>query len=155
MIQPIAIAKGLQIPTFVVFDSDGHRPDNESGMRKMHEKENIAILKLLAVEKPEAFPSTTLWRSNVVMWESEIGEVVKKEFGDENWTRLGEAVKKKYDLNSVGGLGKNGSFIAYLLTEASDAKIQSASLRKLCESILAFAQSSRRGPQVAASAQKA
>jgi hypothetical protein len=52
---------------------------------------------------------------------------------------------KKYDLDGVGGLNKNSSFIGYLLTEGWEAKIQSASLYKLCGAIIAFAESVKGG----------
>jgi hypothetical protein len=79
------------------------------------------------------------------MWNSEIGKVVKDEFGEESWTKLDETVRKKYDLHGVGGLKKNSSFIGYLLTEGWEGKIQSASLCKLCGAIIAFAESVKGG----------
>ncbi len=140
LIQPIAVAKGLQIPTFVVFDADGHKPDT-SGSRKKHEKDNITILRLRGTPKPNPFPPATYWGTDTVMWNSEIGKVVQDEIGEDSWTKLDETVRKKYDLHGVGGLNKNSLFIGYLLTEGWEAKIQSASLCKLCGAIIAFAES--------------
>jgi len=142
LIRPIAVAKGLQIPTFVVFDADDHKPD-VSGSRKKHEKDNTTILRLRGITKPDPFPSSTFWGSDTVMWNSEVGKVVKDEFGEESWTRLDEAVRKKYDLHSVGGLSKNSSFIGYLLAEGWEAKVESTSLCKLCDAVIAFAESAK------------
>jgi putative ATP-dependent endonuclease of OLD family len=144
LIRPIAVAKGLQIPTFVVFDGDDHKPD-VNGSRKKHEKDNTTILRLRGITNPDPFPSSTFWSSDTVMWNSEVGKVVKDEFGEEPWTKLGEAVRKKYDLHGVGGLNKNSSFIGYLLAEGWEAKIQSASLCKLCDAVIAFAESAKGG----------
>jgi predicted ATP-dependent endonuclease of OLD family len=142
LIQPIAVAQGLQIPTFAVFDGDGHKPDT-NGSRKKHERDNTTILRLRGVPNPDPFPPTTFWGSDTVMWDSEIGKVVKDELGQESWTKLDEAVRNKYDLHSVGGMSKNSSFIGYLLSEGWEAKIRSASLCRLCDAIIAFGESAK------------
>lgn len=69
------------------------------------------------------------------------GRVVKDEFSEESWTKLDEAVRKKYDLHSVGGLSKNCSFIGYFMTGGWEAKTRSASLCKLCDAVIGFAES--------------
>ncbi len=143
MIRPLAVAKGLEIPTFVVFDSDGHKPDNNRGSRKKHEKDNTTILRLLGIPKPDPFPDKTLWEKDVVMWNSEIGKVVKTEFGEENWMKVEEKVREKYNLHGVGDLDKNSSFIGHFLTEGWEANLRSESSCKLCDAIIAFAESAR------------
>jgi len=143
MIRPLAVAKGLEIPTFVVFDSDGHKPDNKCGSRKKHEKDNTTLLRLLSIPKPEPFPEKTLWKENVVMWNSEIGEVAKAEFGEENWSKLGEVVRKKHNLHGVGDLDKNSLFIGNLLTEGWETNLRSESLCSLCERVISFAELAR------------
>lgn len=143
MIQPLAIAKGLDIPTFVVFDADGHKPDNKWGSKNKHRKDNTTILRLMGDLNPEPFPDKPVFREDLVVWNSEIGEVVKSDFGEEKWQALSENVRKKYDLNSVGGLEKNPTFIGYLLVEGWEQGVKSDSMSKLCEAIMNFAHSSR------------
>lgn len=136
MISPLAVAKRMKIPTFVVFDSDGHKPD-KNGSRTMHEKDNLAILRLCGISNPTAFPSDTFWASNVTMWNSEMKEVVKSDFSPDDWEKIVNAVNHSYGY--VGGLMKNSLFIAEVLTTAWEQKIKSESLKRLCEGILSFA----------------
>ena len=58
--RPIAIAQQLHIPTFVVFDSDGHNvPDagkpDPNGKRAKHQKDNNTVLKLCGIAAPIRF----------------------------------------------------------------------------------------------------
>ena len=143
IIRPLAIAKHLKIPTLVVFDSDGHKP-NKNGSREMHEKDNMAILRLCSADKKEAFPKDTLWLDNVIMWKSELGKVVSDEIGEEAWQKTTASTREKYEID-VDNLSKNGLFIAYVLEEAWTNKLKSPSLEQACKKILAFAKSVKAG----------
>jgi putative ATP-dependent endonuclease of the OLD family len=122
MVQPLAIARHLDIPTFVVFDSDGHKvpkpgePD-KNGHRVKHEQDNRTLLKLCGIETADSFPAETLWQSHVVMWKSEMGPVVGDDFGSDDWEKIGDAVRAKHGID-VGDINKNSLFIGYRLTEA-------------------------------------
>lgn len=142
IIRPLAIAKGLKIPTFVVFDSDSHKPD-KNGSRVMHEADNKTILNLCGVPNPEPFPTDSLWKPDLVMWNSEIGQVVREDFGQDNWTKFQEQARKKYTICDVDGLEKNAPFIGYFLTEAWEAGCRSANLQRLCKAILSYAGSAK------------
>lgn len=82
IIQPLAIATALGIPTFVVFDSDSHTygtidlatdPEGKRAARRpMHVRDNNAILRLCGIPTPDPFPAATLFHPNVIMWHSEI-----------------------------------------------------------------------------------
>lgn len=136
MIQPLAIANCLDIPAFAIFDADDHeeRPDR----RHQHEQDNLAILRLCGVSNPEAFPTTTLWGDCCVAWPSEIGKIVGHEIGDEEWKRVRAQADDEFGYTR--GLQKNVLHIARSLEIAWHAGGRSASLQKLCETILAFAQ---------------
>lgn len=147
--QPLAVARGLKIPTFVIFDSDRHecvaapgdseeRIGKKAQKRPMHEKDNLAVLKLAGVGATDAFPVETLWGENLVMWSSEIGKVVATDFGADVWTQMGQTVRAKYGVEQ-GDFNKNSLFIGYRLTEAWEQGKRSASLEALCKAILAFA----------------
>jgi putative ATP-dependent endonuclease of OLD family len=136
MIQPLAIAKKLQIPSFVIFDSDGHRADR-NGSRAMHAADNTAILKLCGVSNPHPFPSQTLWENGTVMWPSEIDRVVAEDLGVKDCQAIRESVRSHY--GRVGGLNKNALFISDVLTAAWKAGKRSPVLEKLSTSIMAFA----------------
>lgn len=136
MLQPLAVAKCLQIPAFVVFDSDGDKPD-KSGSKEKHRKDNMAILGLCGVADPEAFPAGTFWGGGVVVWPSDIGQVVEEEIGKDDWDKFRSEADTKY--GHAGNLRKNMLHIASSLQLAWEAGKRSASLQELCEKIMGFA----------------
>ncbi len=136
MLQPLAVAKSLQIPAFVVIDADGDKPDR-SGSKEKHRKDNIAILGLCGVASLEAFPIDTFWGDAVVMWPSDIGQVVEQEIGKEDWDKYRAEADRIY--GHAGSLQKNMLHIASTLELAWQAGKKSASLEKACEKILEFA----------------
>jgi len=136
VLQPLAVAKCLQIPAFVVLDADGDKPD-KNGSKEKHRKDNLAILKLCGVAEPEAFPDGTFWGESVVMWPSDIGQVVEKEVGRENWEKFRSEADAKY--GHSGNLRKNALHIASSLQIAWETDKKSESLEKLCKKIMEFA----------------
>jgi predicted ATP-dependent endonuclease of OLD family len=136
MMQPRAIAKALQIPTFTVFDSDGDKPDR-NGNREKHRKDNLALLRMCGATSPEPFPKEHFWGEGVVVWNSEMGAVVKAEMGDV-WRPLHDETEVKY--GQEGGLNKNACFVGDLVAAAWKKDVRPPSLVRLCEEILRFAQ---------------
>jgi hypothetical protein len=136
IIQPLAIAQSLEIPTFVVFDADGDKPD-KNGSRAKHEKDNRAILSLCGVADPIPFPDTTYWGDCVTMWNSEIGSIVEADMGKESWIKYCAEADKVYC--EAGNLQKNMLHIATCLALAWDAGKKSSNLEKLCLRLMKFA----------------
>lgn len=132
LVQPLAIALELGVPVFVVFDADG---DITGQHRAKHERDNRALTSLLgAAINP--FPPTHIWGSNHIIWQTNLTDVVKADFGSHH-TRLTEAARVDYA--QEGGLEKNGLFIAQWLSSAKAESLSSSTLDRLCESILTFA----------------
>lgn len=136
MIFPLCIAKKLSMPTFIVFDSDGHMPD-KNGSRERHRKDNSTLLTLSGIAAPDPFPADNYWGDNVVMWKSDIGDVIKSDFNTTYWDTCCNAIRNKYA--NVGGLNKNSLFIADTLEAAWNDGNKSTNLEKLCTAILNFA----------------
>ena len=80
MIRPLVVCRHLDIPVIVVFDTDADKPER-NGSRRMHERDNQAILHLCNASNHEPLPSRTIWAGSVVGWNSEISEVVRSEMG--------------------------------------------------------------------------
>jgi energy-coupling factor transporter ATP-binding protein EcfA2 len=133
LIQPLAIARNLKIPTYVVFDSDADKPDR-SGSRVKHEKDNKALLALLDKAGETCFPTQSLWGANFVMWHSDIGSVVKQEIGDTEWAGYSDEADKHY--GHAGGLRKNTLHIGSALTSAWKDGKRSPSLERVCNEII-------------------
>lgn len=133
IIQPLAIAKRMGIPTYVVFDSDADKPDH-SGSRIKHEKDNKALLALLDSGTENPLPTATLWGSGFVMWHSDIGSTVKGEIGEADWAVYSAEADKQY--GHAGGLQKNVLHIAAALERAWKAGKHSSSLERVCTELL-------------------
>lgn len=145
MPQLFAVAKLLEIPTFIVFDGDADKAAGDQ--RQRHEQENAALLHLAGVSGQPALPTANVWLSGVVQWHTDIGKVFKTEVGEANLLNAQNAVRNQEGLVSEGGLNKNGLFIGLVLAELKAKGISSACLDKLCEAILAFARTARPVPQ--------
>lgn len=132
MIQPLAIAKMLGIPTFAVFDADGNDKTPQ------HERDNLAIMRLSQVVSPEPFPSTILRTDNVHVWPTKIGSDVRSDLGENQWSEAAERVRTAMKIE-VRNLHKNPSFIGYILVDAWEHGARSDELGGLCEAIISFA----------------
>jgi predicted ATP-dependent endonuclease of OLD family len=136
LIEALAISKCLNLPSFTIFDADGNEADPSN--RRHHETDNLALLRLHALPNPNPFPQGTFWHHNLTVWESNIGEVVKSEIGEANLQRLGNQVRKKYNINAPS-MQKNTLFIGYVMAEAWAEDLKSPTLIKVCEQILTYA----------------
>ncbi|MDE0305914.1 MAG: AAA family ATPase [Albidovulum sp.] len=129
LVRPVAIAKHLGIPTYLVFDSDAGSPDTDKQRR-----ENKALLTLAGCASEDPLPSQDVWGNGFTMWHSDIGSVVKDEIGAEAW----EEARKKVDrqFGQTRSLRKNPLRIGESLAHAWLAGKRSKSLEKLCTAIL-------------------
>ena len=134
MMQPLAVATCLKIPFFVVFDADGDEKNYEK--RKLHRKDNLAILRLCGIEDPVDFPAEIIWRDHVVVWPDNIRKIVEKEIGKSDWAGFEQAANIRYGI--TGKQHKNMLYIAHALASAWDKGKKSSSLSSLCEKIIGF-----------------
>jgi hypothetical protein len=80
------------------------------------------------------------------MWPSEIEKTVTDEVGKEKWTTLQQKVRTEHEINDVGGLDKNATFVRLVLAQAWEDGIKIPSLEKLCVAILDFAKAHSKSP---------
>lgn len=146
--QPLAIAKRLQIPVFVMFDADGH--EERPKAKEKHEVDNTCLLALTGTAEPQAFPSETFWADDVVMWNTEIGKVVAEDFDSKEWAAIRGEVEVNY--GQIGDLEKNALFISDILAAAWEKDMKSKNLIKACASMIAFAQ--KHAPSAVANAKQ-
>jgi putative ATP-dependent endonuclease of the OLD family len=133
MIKPLAIAIELGLPVFTVFDADSDtlRKDH----RIKHERDNHALISLLGAAH-EPFPATNIIALNHAIWQTNLGDVVKADFGA-NHERLTNQTRVSYA--HEGGLEKHDLFIAEWVSAGRSEGLVSATLQSLCNAILAFA----------------
>jgi putative ATP-dependent endonuclease of the OLD family len=134
---PLAIARGLRIPTFVVFDADlSHQTKADKGK---HEKDNKMLLELCGHPSKPEWPTQAILEHNMVVWSENIGEALKEEFGPGEWQNLCDASKKKQGVHDLADIFKCESYIQSLMSDLWDQKKVSKNLETLCEKLMAFA----------------
>ncbi len=133
MVIPLAIAKCMNIPCFVMFDADGHAAKNK---KKDHESDNVKLLKILELERQPPFPTSPIMARNCVIWPNEIEMDVKAEYKDEEWNRWKSEMEVA--LGQSGNLNKNPLFVAGILEKAWANNKPSNLLIKVCDNILKF-----------------
>jgi energy-coupling factor transporter ATP-binding protein EcfA2 len=137
MIQPLMVASLMNIPVFAVFDSDDHSPDR-NGSKVKHDRDNTVLLRLCGVDKSTLTAGTTYWGKMVVMWDSEMGEVVIKDLPSSEISRIEEAARLRN--GQIEGLAKNSLYIADLLDIAWSEGNRLPTLDRLCKAIIEFAE---------------
>ncbi len=138
--RPLAIAFGMQIPVFTIFDADGdkleHTDENTAKSRRaLHEKDNRTILSLVG-SGSDAFPNEVVWGDNYVVWPSDLADTLKSEAGNEAWGRYNGAASVAYA--NAGGLQKNSLHIAERLLNAHADGCLFPTMERLCDALLAF-----------------
>jgi putative ATP-dependent endonuclease of the OLD family len=141
LIKPIAMAKLLGIPTYVVLDADTDKDliaDEEKRNSEVskHKKDNKAILTLLGHGAENEWPVDHIIKDNCTCWKTNIGNEVTSEFG-EDWVKYKSEAEKYYE--NPGGLNKNPLAIAKILEMANKENKKSKLLTDLVERIIAFA----------------
>jgi predicted ATP-dependent endonuclease of OLD family len=137
MLSPLVITGLLGIPTFVIFDADGH--ERREDKRAQHARDNTALMRACGLEAPDPFPAVVFTSSSLVVWPTEIGAVVKESLTNEAWRRCEDEVRQANGLQGVDGLEKNSLFIGSVLAKIYDEGRRSAILEELCNQILSFA----------------
>lgn len=138
IMKPLAMAKQLQIPVYVVLDADTGTVKTEDIIK--HKNDNAAILSLLGHASESSWPSTSIWRDDLTMWNTNITEVVEEELG-QDWKQHRDAAEAHY--GNAGGLKKNPLAVSRALETAWVNNTRSPSLQQLVKNIISFAESSR------------
>ncbi|MEZ5492642.1 MAG: ATP-dependent endonuclease [Gammaproteobacteria bacterium] len=136
ILRPLAVAKQLSIPVFVIFDADTD-VTNEEHVR-MHKKDNLHILKILGYASESDWPTEQIEKTDLFVWKHNITKMVHDELGGE-WKSHVDKAALIY--GQAGGLSKNPLAIAKALELAWHENLKSPSLTKLARGIINFAES--------------
>jgi len=141
IIKPLAMAKLLNIPVYVVCDADTDKEKIEDKEKRkfevdIHKKDNKSILSILDYGQLSEWPDTSIHKNDLAMWNTNLTLIVNDELG-EKWSRYLDDSYAYYGY--PGGLKKNPLSIARALKLAWDDNIKSDSLIKLVENIVSFA----------------
>ncbi|WP_209405798.1 ATP-dependent endonuclease [Pseudozobellia sp. WGM2] len=133
LIKPLAMAKLLDIPTFVVYDSDTDKTTEHEVPK--HKKDNKAILSLKNYADVDEWLASTVIKDNLTAWQTNLTNEIINE--------LGQDLKKYEDeaaafYGNAGGLKKNPLAIAKSLELAWNEGIKSQLLIDLTARIIEF-----------------
>lgn len=139
LVRPVAMAKQLDIPVFVVVDAD---TDTDTDNQKQehitkHKQDNKAVLALMGYGAESDWPSGHIWKDDFVMWQHNLTKLVEYEIGG-NWANHVNAAAVHY--GQPGGLKKNPLAISRAHESAWKSGDKSASLEKLANALISFAE---------------
>ncbi|WP_315810828.1 ATP-dependent nuclease [Bradyrhizobium sp. SZCCHNR3107] len=135
LVEPLLIAKELNIPTFVIFDADGNVQD--AGRRNLHRLDNLKILRLLDGDIDTPFPGAAVLTDKYAMWPQNLGVILKEEVGATVWDTSYSAATKGLG-NPSGSFVKNTVHIGDHLAILREKGVKIPTLDRLCASILAL-----------------
>jgi putative ATP-dependent endonuclease of the OLD family len=135
IIKPLAMAKILGIPCFVIFDADTDK--TKPTEIDQHKLENKIIQELLDCPKADEWPNDNIFGENFAIWKTKFADVIKGEFKDK-WDKYKCQAEKYY--GHAGELNKNPLLIARTLETAWTDEVVSPVLSKLCKDIVNYAQ---------------
>ncbi len=141
LIKPLAMAKLLNIPAFVVFDADTDKdkiPDQEKRDSEVskHKKDNKSILFLQGHETENEWPISHIVKENLTCWNTKMADAIKTDIGD-SWKRYEDISATFY--GKAGDLQKNPLAIARTLESAWTCDKKSKLLIDLTDRIIEFA----------------
>ncbi|KWT95172.1 MULTISPECIES: ATP-dependent endonuclease [Pseudomonadota] len=132
LLYTLIIAKGLGIPTLLVFDADADK--NNEGV---HRSDNTALLRVSGGDDDVPFPPETVWAEFHVIWPHDMGAAVKAEVGQEAWSKASDYASAQCGM--AADLNKNTLHIAARLAHLWQAGIRPHALDGLCEKVVTFA----------------
>lgn len=136
LIKPLAIAKLLEIPTMVIYDSDTDK-DKEHEINK-HKKDNKSILGLKGYTEYSEYsewPDETIKLDDLIAWKTNLTVEVENDL-DGKFERYETEAALKY--GNAGGLKKNPLGIARALELAWSNDLKSSLLIDLTNRIIDF-----------------
>lgn len=135
IIKPLAMAKQLQIPVYVIFDADTDTVREDHIIK--HKKDNASILAMMCRSEISEWPSYSIWASDFTIWKTNLTRLVEQEMGD-SWKTHVDLAAAYY--GQPGGLEKNPLAVSRALETAWASGHRSGSLIRLAKNIISFAE---------------
>ena len=104
--RPLAIAQGLGIPLFLIFDTDCGKFKKDGEIRN-NERDNNCLINLLNIKNKAAFDKNN-FGVNWTTWLTNIHDEIKKDIGEKLWDTTSEQIKKK---NNWQGIDKKNGIL--------------------------------------------
>lgn len=131
MIEPLAILRELNKPTFAVFDQDG---DCDEKHRHHHKRDNQALFTLCDKADTDFIDATSI-DNNHCAWKTCIQDAISDELGDKVWADTLQQTRDEHDLN-VSGTKKSPLLIGLALAKLHSEGVRIKCVDQLLEKIL-------------------
>lgn len=143
IIKPLAMAKLLNIPVYVICDADTDKEEIKDEVKRnsettKHKKDNRSILNLLGYTDTDAWPSSLIIKENLFMWKTNLTHTISAELGIDFKNEFASACN--YYCNP-GGLNKNPLSIARALKCLWEKDIKSKYLIQVIENVMTYFES--------------
>ncbi len=140
MIKPLAMAKLLQIPCYVVFDADTDKdniPDEDRRKSEVgkHKKDNASLVTISGNENVDIWPTDDVITDNLTIWKTNITDMVQNEIGNK-WTEYLTSASANY--GNAKGLQKNPLAISHALETGWNKNDKSTMLQEVIEKLVTF-----------------
>ncbi|GJL65167.1 MAG: ATP-dependent endonuclease [Nitrospirales bacterium] len=135
MSRPLAIAKGLGMQPFVIFDGDCDKASGRAGCQQ--QRDNGCILNLVGSDA-EAIQDENLFSDNFVMWRTRILDEVRSHVGEELWDEKEQEARDKYTLQS-GVKRKNPVLVSATTELLLEDNVDMSPLKRAVCSLINFA----------------
>lgn len=139
IIEPLAVAKLLDIPSFVVFDCDTDTDPGKPQHIVEHKRDNKLLLAIQGHGAESEWPANHIAKENLTAWKTNLGDSIKPEIP--SWQKYYDQACGEY--GNAGGLKKNPLVVARTLELAWDAGEKSNTLITLIDNIIKFAQANQ------------
>ena len=135
IIEPLAVAKLLNLDSFLVFDFDTDVAKEEHITE--HKRDNKKLLAIQGYDTESEWPANDFIKENIWGWKTNLGDSIKTEIP--NWSKYFDQASSEY--GNAGRLQKNPLVISRTLELAWEANQKSQTLLTLVGNIIKFAQS--------------
>jgi predicted ATP-dependent endonuclease of OLD family len=137
MSRPLAIANGLGLKSFVVFDGDCDKSNDSADDQQ--KRDNGCLLKLLGSED-SPIQSGNLFSTNFVMWRTRILDEVRNQVGEAEWDQREQEARDKFKLQS-DVKRKNPVLVSATTELLMRAEVDIPVLKQVVGSLIEFAKS--------------
>jgi len=134
IIKPLAIAKLLSTPVYIIIDADTDK-EREAEIVK-HKQDNKSILNLMGYEDESEWPDSHILKDDLTVWHTNIEKVVKNELGG-GWQTHIDVANAHY--GNAGGLQKNPLAISKSLESAWNENLKSGILIEVVTNLISYA----------------
>jgi len=135
MSRPLAIAKAFNIKSFIVFDGDTDKTEQEEITK--NKKDNTCLLKLSGFGEVDPLSTSNKFEKCLTMWTTNIRKEVISEIKNEVWEKAINNVKNEHGWQGVGG--QNCLLIAATLENLWNNGTKITCLQQVCNNIIKFA----------------